>query len=302
MVMNAAAPHAVQTAISIAALVVVLSWVLLFAVLLVLYVAIVTTRSRRVRSVAREAAAPRAVVARRPDAGRHPDGLDALRRADPHFDEQLLLDAAQTATLLMFAATATGDEGPISRVVTESFWHTTQGRVVQVTARDRRTSNRYDASNPSGSKARQQNVPVDYQASAAELADVRLGHEEEVSVRVAFGELAAIVRPGAAAFAASASATSLRSAIFSTGMTVAAQASDNRQDGVSWIGADGHYNLTFVRPAGAQTDPAEALADRTCTNCGATYRSELATECQHCGAARPMPWGQWRLASAVPVS
>jgi hypothetical protein len=301
MVMTATASDALRTAIGIAGLVVFFSWLLLFAVLLGLYLAIVMMRSRRARSVGSAAAAPRAVVARGPGGGQHPAGLDALHQADPHFDEQLLLDAAQTVTLLMFAATATGDEAPLSRVVTESFWHTTQGRIVQITARDRRTSNKFDASNPGWSKANQQNVPVDYQASAAELTDVRLGHEQEVRVRVAFGELAAIVRPGAAAFAASASATSFRSAIFSTGMAVAAEASDEKQDGVSWVGADGHYELTFVRPEGAHTDPAAALADRTCTNCGATYQSELATTCQHCGAERPMPWGQWRLASAVPA-
>jgi hypothetical protein len=43
------------------------------------------------------------------------------------------------------------------------------------------------------------------------------------------------------------------------------------------------------------------LADRTCVTCGATYRSELATACAHCGTARAVPWGQWRLASADPA-
>jgi hypothetical protein len=50
-----------------------------------------------------------------------------------------------------------------------------------------------------------------------------------------------------------------------------------------------------------KADPAAALADRTCTTCGATDRSELATACEHCGAARPVPWGQWQLASADPA-
>jgi hypothetical protein len=299
--MSEMASSAVHTAFSIAVLVVILSWAVLFAVMLVFYAAVVIARKGRGPSAPRRAAAPRAVVARGPDAGRPPAGLDSLRLADRHFDEQLLLDAAQTATLLMFAATATGDEAPISRVVTESFWQTTQGRLLQTTARDRRTSNEYAAGNPRGSKARQQNVPVDYQACAAELTAVRLGREQEVRVRVAFGELAAIVRPGAGAFAASASATSLRSGFASMGRAVAAQASDQKQQNVSWVGADGHYDLTFIRPGGAQTDPSAALADRTCVTCGATYRSELATACQHCGAARAMPWGQWRLASAVPA-
>jgi hypothetical protein len=91
------------------------------------------------------------------------------------------------------------------------------------------------------------------------------------------------------------------SGFVSVGRAVAAEASDQKRDSVSWTGADGHYDLTFVRPAGSLTDPAAVLADRTCSTCGATYQSELAVACQHCGAARPMPWGQWRLASAAPA-
>jgi hypothetical protein len=303
MVMNGIASGTAHTAISIgfeiAVLVVVGSWVLLFAVLLLFYLALVIAHRGRRPSVPSSAAVPRAPAARGPRAGSLPAGMDALRRADPHFDEQLLLDAAQTALLLMFAATATGDEAPLSRVVTRSFWQTTQGRGVHTIARDRRTSNEYAASNPNGSKARQQNVPVDYQASAPELTSLRLGGAaQEICVRVAFGELVAYVRPGAAAFTAAASATSVTSSLAAMGRAVAAQASDNKQDSVSWAGVDGHYDLTFVRPAGAQTDPAAALADRTCATCGATYMSEFAVACEHCGTARPMPWGQWRLASA----
>lgn len=301
--MTGLAASTAHTALSIAVLVVVLGWVALFAVLLVFYVAIVMARKGR-RPAARSAAAsPRPVVARRPVAGRTPTGLDALRQADHHFDDQLLLDAAQTATLLMYVATSTGDEAPLSRVATKSFWQTTQGRLARTTARDRRTSNEYAARSPSGSRSRQRAVPVDYQASAPELTSVRLGGgAEEVHVRVAFGQLVAIVRPGAAAFAAGASARSVTSGFVSVGRAVAAEASDQKRDSVSWTGADGHYDLTFVRPAGTQTDPAAALADRTCGTCGATYQSELAVACQHCGAARPMPWGQWRLAAAVPVA
>jgi hypothetical protein len=301
--MTGIASSAAHTALSIAILVVVLGWVALFAVLLLFYVAVVMARKGRRPAPRSAPIASRALAPRRPASGRAAADLGALRHADHHFDDQLLLDAAQTATLLMFVATATGDEAPISRVVAESFWHSTQGRLLQMTARDRRVSNEYAASSPNGSKARQQNVPVDYQASAPELTAVRLsGAEEEVCVRVAFGGLAAIVRPGAAAFAAGASATSLTSGFVSLGRAVAAQAADDKQDNVSWIGADGHYDLTFVRPAGTQTDPAAALADRTCSTCGATYRSELAVACQHCGAARPMPWGQWRLAAAAPAT
>jgi hypothetical protein len=203
--------------------------------------------------------------------------------------------------LLVFVANSTGDEQPISRVVTESYWHTHQARIMHVVARDRRTSAEFDAQDPSGSRARQQMVVVDYQASGSDLVYVRLGAEQEVCVRVAVGQLGAMVRPGAAAMAASASATSLTSGFASIGRAVAEQA-DQAPSNVSWIGADSHYDLTFVRPAGTQTDPAAALADRTCTTCGATYQSELTVACEHCGAARPMPWGQWRLASAVPAS
>jgi hypothetical protein len=298
--MNEVAASAVRTAFAVAEVVLFLSWVLFFAVMILFYVAVVLARKRRGQSAARVAATPGAVVARRPGSGSPPAGLDALRHADPRFDEQLLLDAAQTATMLMFVATATGDEAPLSRVVTESFWQTVQGRIVRTTARDRRRSNQDAASSPGGSRMQQQNVPVDYQAAAAELTAIRLGSQQEAGVRLAFGELFAIVRPGAAAIAAGASARSVSEGLISMGRAVAADASGSGENAVSWVGADGHYLLTFVRPAGTLTDPAAALADRTCAACGATYRSELATACQYCGAARPMPWGQWRLASAVP--
>ena len=142
-----------------------------------------------------------------------------------------------------------------------------------------------------------QTVPVDYQASAPELTAVKVRGHQEVCVRV----LAAVIRAGAGALADSAAATSLTSGFASLGKSFLAEAGDGTEQYVSWVGSDGHYALTFVRPAGAQTDPAAALADRTCTTCGATYRSELATACEHCGTARPMPWGQWRLASAEPA-
>jgi hypothetical protein len=305
--MHGIAADAVRTAFAFAEVVLFLSWVLFFAVLILFYALVLLGRKRRVTSgpratgVARAAAAARAGLARSAAAGRPPAGLDALHRADPRFDEQLLLDAARTATMLMFVATATGDEAPISRVVTESFWQTTHGRVVHTAARDRRSGNDIAAESPGGSKARQQNVPVDYQASAAELTAVQLGNEQQVCVRVAYGELFAIVRPGAAAFAAGATASSLTSGFISMARAIAVDASGSQQAAVAWVGADGHYDLAFVRPAGLQTDPAAALADRTCPTCGATYRSELATACQHCGTERPMPWGQWRLASAVPA-
>jgi hypothetical protein len=305
--MSGIASSAVGTAISIAALVVVLSWVLLIAVMFGTYAALVVARKARGSSPGVMTGSPGRGYAPRPAASIHrprtgflPAGLRALRQVDPNFDEQLLLDAAQTAMLLIFVANSTGDEQPISRVVTESYWHTPQARVMHTVARDRRSSAQFDAQNPDGSRMRQHMVVVDYQASASSLVSVRLGSQQEVCVRVAVGQLGAVVRPGAAAMAASASATSLTSGFASLGRAVAEQA-DQSPANVSWVGANGHYDLTFVRRAGVQTDPAAALASRTCTRCGATYRSELATACQHCGAARAKPWGQWQLASAVPA-
>jgi len=70
---------------------------------------------------------------------------------------------------------------------------------------------------------------------------------------------------------------------------------------VSWLGAGGRYDLVFVRPADARTDPSAAHADRTCRTCGAAFRSELAVACAYCGAERPLPWGRWRLADPMPV-
>jgi hypothetical protein len=70
---------------------------------------------------------------------------------------------------------------------------------------------------------------------------------------------------------------------------------------LSWVSWAGQYDLGFSRPAGARTDPGTALSSRACTACGATYRSELAIECAHCQAERPVPWGQWRLASITAV-
>jgi hypothetical protein len=85
------------------------------------------------------------------------------------------------------------------------------------------------------------------------------------------------------------------------GKSVGASTNNPRANEVSWLGAGGRYDLIFVRPGDARTDSSAALADRTCTTCGATYRSELATGCAHCSADRPLPWGRWRLAVATPV-
>ena len=228
--------------------------------------------------------------------------LAAMRRADPNFDEQLLLDAALTATLLVFAATSTGNSAPISRLVTESFWKTPFGKLTRMTARDRRRENGQLALDQARGRSRSRwNIPLDYQPSVPELVAVKIGAEHRVSVRVSFDQLQAVMRPGATAFAEGAAATNFASAMSSIGKAVAASKDQARKADVSWLGSGGRYDLVFVRSADARTDASAALADRTCTACGAPYRSELATACAHCSADRALPWGRWRLAEATPV-
>src|ERR1700733_15894570 len=106
----------------IVVLVVIGTWILLLAVLLI-YAAVVYSRRDRVQRQRR--VLPRSPA--RPRSGRLPAGVTALRDSDPAFDEQLLLDAAQTATFLVFAAMTTGDVAPIGRLVTSSFWQTPFG-------------------------------------------------------------------------------------------------------------------------------------------------------------------------------
>jgi hypothetical protein len=277
-------------------LVVIGSWILMFALLIGMGSVIYRARRRSGRRAA--AAAASAPPARLLAA---PPGLAALRRADPNFDEQVLLDAALTATLLVFAATTTGDVSPLGRLVTDSFWRTPFGTITSTAARDRRREAiqaARDASRPSSARWY---IPIDYHPSVPELVAVDLGARQRVSVRVAFGQLQAIVRPAAAQFAAGASAPSFTSAVISIAGSVTAEINGPRPSEVSWVASGGHYDLRFVRPARARTDPAAALSDRTCPACGATYRSELAVGCAHCRAARPLPWGQWRLAEAIPV-
>ena len=71
---------------------------------------------------------------------------------------------------------------------------------------------------------------------------------------------------------------------------------NNSVPGLSWLSWAGKYDLGFIRPPGARTDPRAAIANRTCSGCGATYRSELVVSCAHCHAARPAAWtrGGWR--------
>lgn len=305
---QAAARSAGATALGVIGLVVFLSWVLLFVVLLAYMAVAVTSRGRvqRRRQVAGQMAARRSAArratARQARVSAIPPELATLRRADPHFDEQLLLDAALTATMLVFGATSTGDAAPISRLVTESFWQTPFGRLTRTIARDRRReADQLSLDQARGREVSRWNIPLDYQPSVPELVAVKVGAEHRVSVRVSFDQLQAVVRPGAADFAAVAAATNFASAIASIGRSVATGKNNARTREVSWLGAGGRYDLVFVRPADARTDSSAALADRTCRMCGAAYRSELAVACGHCGAERPLPWDRWRLADATPV-
>jgi hypothetical protein len=76
---------------------------------------------------------------------------------------------------------------------------------------------------------------------------------------------------------------------------------NNSAAGLSRLSWAGKYDLVFTRPPGARTDPGAAIANRTCSNCGATYRSELATTCAHCHTERPLAWDTWRLADITVV-
>jgi hypothetical protein len=224
--------------------------------------------------------------------------LGELRRSDPHFDPELLLEAAQIACLVIFAAQSTGDEQVIRHLAAPPFWRTFFGRYVLTQARDAR-GQRATPKDPDRASSRQARLPVDYQATAPELIGLELGPQQRACVRVSFYQLRAVVAPGARAQTAMASATSLSSLAVSFGAAVGERLSD--ATGPSWLSWEGRYDLAFIRPGGARTDPNAALASRTCTTCGATYRSELATACAHCKAARPLPWGEWRLADLTPV-
>jgi hypothetical protein len=277
---------------AIAWIVVVCSWVLLFAVLIGLYLAVTVTR-RRKRSAA---AAP-------VDAGRAAAGLEDLQMADPHFDPQLLLDAARTATMLVFAALSTGDDAPIRRVAAGPFWTTRFGRIVHDTARDRRREEIEQQKNLAvlGQRTPPRYIPLDFQASTPELAAIVLGASHEVTVRIRYSQLQAVTQPGAAAAAAGAAAAGPAAGLTALGKSVAERAGGAAPD-VSWLSGGGRYDLTFVRPASARTDPSVPLADRTCAACGGTYQSQLATECAYCHAARPKPWGAWQLTRVEPVA
>ena len=97
-----------------------------------------------------------------------------------------------------------------------------------------------------------------------------------------------------------AAATSLSSLAVSFG-GVMGQRLNTPVAGLSWLSWAGKYDLILTRPPGILTDPRAALANRTCSSCGATYRSELATRCAHCAAERPVAWNAWRLCDIAVV-
>jgi hypothetical protein len=285
---------AVGTAFGIAALVVLASWALMFVVLFGMLIALTLLRGRRQRQGAGGEPGPSAAAPADPLLAAR---LAELRSADPRFDEQLLLDAAQVACLLLFAAQSTGDEQALRQLTAPAFWSTFVGRYTAITARDARLA-RDPGSGRAPESRRHARFPVDYQAAAPELVRLELGGLQRAQVRVSFSQLRVVLAPGARGQAAAATATSLGSMASALGESMSGQASSSgtgRSD-LSWVSWAGRYDLDFTRPAGASTDPAAALASRTCSACGAAYRSDLATHCAHCRAKRPLAWGEWRLA------
>jgi hypothetical protein len=283
------------TIFGILELLVFIGWAGLFIVLLGWLAVVTMSRSRSKRRSELSPTPP-------PDQAAIRTGLASMRSVDPHFDLQLLLDAARTATLLIFAATSTGEIEPISRLVTDSFWTVPFGQLISDTARSRRRENVQAARDHiAGRQIKRWNIPLDYQASVPEVAAISVGMEHAISIRISFSQLQGLVRPGAGKLAEASAAGNVQTAMTAVARSVATQMNDSGRQEASWISSAGHYDLQFVRPASARTDPAAALADRTCSKCGAAYRSELATSCSYCATTRPMPWGEWRLATGMPV-
>jgi hypothetical protein len=276
------------TALRVVGGIVVAGWIALFAVLIGTLVLMTVLRGRRQRRDPAPAA---------PADPRLPAKLAEVRAGDPHFDEQLLLGAAQIACLVVFAAISTGDQRAIRRLTAPAFWSTVFGRYLQNAARSARLQRKM--AEDRGRPSRQARLPVDYQASAPELIGLEPGKRQRAVVRVSFSQLRAAVAPGAKGQAAMASAGSLSS--LATSFSGAMSDRMNGVTEVSWVSWAGQYDLAFSRPRGARTDPGAALSTRACTACGATYRSELAIECAHCHTERPVSWGQWRLASITAV-
>jgi hypothetical protein len=286
---------AAGTAVRIVVIVVVLGWALLFVVMIGMLITVTLLRGRRQRQGGTGEQAPLADP-------QLPARLAQLRSADPRFDEQLLLEVAQVACLLMFAAQSTGDEQGLRRLAAPAFWSTFLGRYVAMTARDARQERDPDSGRGMRSR-RHARLPVDYQAAAPELISVELGPAQRARVRVSFSQLRVVLGPGARGQVAAASAASLGAVASAIGASVSSQAGNSAGDRteLSWVAWAGRYDLEFARPAGSMTDPAAALATRTCAGCGATYRSDLSARCEHCGSERPLAWGEWRLASVTPV-
>jgi hypothetical protein len=140
---------------------------------------------------------------------------------------------------------------------------------------------------------------VDYQALAPELISLDL-RQQRACIRVSFSQLRAVVAPGAPGQAAAASATSLPSLAMSFGGAMS-QRMNNSGAGLSWLSWAGNYDLVLTRPPGTRTDPRAAIASRSCSSCGTTYRSELATTCAHCQAERPLARDTWQLADITVV-
>ena len=277
--------------LGIVVLVVIAGWALMFAVLFGLLIYVTVLRGRR---QSRKRVAPGPAVSADPNL---PAVLAQARHADPYFDEQLLLDASQLICLVMFAAISTGDEEAVRRLAAPSFWSTIFGRYVRSAARSARLQ-RIQEQGGRGSR-RQARLPVDYQALAPELISLDL-RQQRACIRVSFSQLRAVVAPGARRQTAMASATSLSSLAVSFGGAMNEQM-HNSVAGLSWLSWAGKYDLVFTRPPGTRTDPRAAIANRTCSSCGATYRSELATVCVHCHTDRPVAWDTWRLADIALV-
>jgi hypothetical protein len=286
---------AVGSAFGWAAFVIFLSWVLLFVLMIGALIAVTLMRGRRERQRRSPGAAPASGPSAAPLL---PARLAQLRSADPRFDEQLLLEVAAMACLLMFAAQSTGDERAIRRLTTPAFWSTFFGQYIATMARGVR-----QLRDPDLPPSRQSRFPVDFQAAAPELIDLELGGWQRARIRVSFTQLRAIVAPGAEREAAAATATNLGSLARSFGGTMGDRmaSTGTQTTGLGWVSWSGRYDLDFVRPAGARTDPAAALASRTCLACGAAYRSDLAIECGHCHTERPLAEGRWQLADMTIV-
>jgi hypothetical protein len=286
MALAAGAGTAAKTAAGVLVIVVIAGWALMFAVLFGLLIYVTVLRGRR---QGRRRTATASTVSADPNL---PAVLARARHDDPYFDERLLLDASQLICLVTFAAISTGDEEAIRHLAAQSFWSTFFGRYVQNAARSARLQRVQQQGRRAGSR-RQARLPLDYQALAPELISLDLS-QQRARIRVSFSQLLAVVAPGADRQTAMASATSLSSLAVSFGGAMS-QRVNNHEPGLSWLSWAGKYDLILTRPPGTLTDPRAALANRTCSSCGATYRSELATRCAHCGTERPLAWNAWRL-------